>query len=351
MAASAVRIGFVGAGTIAADRHVPGFRAIPGVELAAVVNRTPASSAAAAREFGFQRTHRSWQALVDDPAIDAVVVGTWPYLHAPVTIAALEAGKHVLSQARMAMNSAEARQMVDAARRHSQLTTMLVPASHTFWVDAMLVRLLDDEAIGTLRTIDGGWNEPDVCDPGEHWRHQRRYSGNNVQGVGPLYEVLLRWLGPAAAVTARTDLFEPHKPGPGGQPVVADLPDHVGALVEFGRGVVANLEVASHSAARGPSVLTFVGSRGALRLDLRRRRLEIADGDDAATRDDFREVPDAASLGITWGVEAEFVGAIRGGPPPRLNDFGVGLEYMTFTDAAVESAETGRRVVLRRGAS
>jgi len=229
MTGAPIRLGFVGAGTIAEDRHVPGFRAIPGVELTSVVNRTPESSAAAARAFGFARTHPTWQDLVADPAINAVVVGTWPYLHAPVTIAALDAGKHVLSQARMAMNAKEARAMVDAARRHPDLTTMLVPASHTYWVDARLHGLLRDGSIGDLRTVDGNWNEPDVCDPGEHWRHQRRYSGNNVQGVGPLYEVFLRWLGPADAVTARTDLYEPHKPGPGGQPVIADLPDHVSA--------------------------------------------------------------------------------------------------------------------------
>jgi predicted dehydrogenase len=338
-----LRVGFVGAGTIAEDRHVPGLRALPGVELTAVVTRTPESSMAAARRFGFARTAATPQALIEDPGIDAVVVATWPSLHAPLTVAALDAGKHVLSQARMAMNAAEARAMADAARRHPELTTMLVPASHTFWVDATLARLLADGTIGTLRTLSGTWNEPDVIDPGEHWRHQRRFSGNNAQGVAPLYEVLLRWLGPAVGVTARSDLYEPHKPGPDGQPIVADLPDHVSFLADFPAGVAAAIDVASHSGARGPSVLTFTGSSGVLRLDMRGNTLELADGQGA-----WRAVD--AGPGRDWDVEGEFVRGIRGGPAPTTNDFAIGVEYMTFMDAVMESAETGRRIVLRRGA-
>ena len=50
-----------------------------------------------------------------DPDIDAIVIGTWPYLHCPITLAALEAGKHVLTEARMSMNAAEAHRMLAAA--------------------------------------------------------------------------------------------------------------------------------------------------------------------------------------------------------------------------------------------
>ena len=68
------------------------------------------------REYGIPRTAEHWQDLVADPDIDALVIGTWPYLHCPVTLAALEAGKHVLTEARMALNAAEAHRMLAAAR-------------------------------------------------------------------------------------------------------------------------------------------------------------------------------------------------------------------------------------------
>jgi predicted dehydrogenase len=242
------------------------------------------------------------------------------------------------------MNALEARRMLDAGRRHSGLTTMLVPASHTFWVDATLTRLLADGAIGALRTFDGAWNEPEVStDPGEWWRHQRRFSGNNVQGIGPLYEVLLRWLpAPATAVTARLDRYEPRKPGPDG-PVEVDNPDHASILLEYADGTAGNLEVSSHSAARGPSIMTLIGSEGALRVDLRARTLEhlAAGGDWTPIAIDPADVE-------WWDVEAEFVGAIRGDRAVRRNPFEIGVAYMAFSDAVVESAASGRRVEISR---
>jgi len=65
---------------------------------------------------------------------------------------------------------------------------------------------------------------------------------------------------------------------------------------------------------------------------------------------DFQPVAEADRGAIDWAVEAEFVNGIRGGPAPTRNDFGIGLEYLTFTDAVVESAGTGgRRLILQRG--
>src|SRR5690349_13808533 len=97
-----IRIGFVGLGANARLMHVPGFRACEDVEIVAVCNRRRESTEAAAREFGIPRTFDHWEDLVADPGVDAVVVGTWPYLHCPVTLAALAAGKHVMTEARMA---------------------------------------------------------------------------------------------------------------------------------------------------------------------------------------------------------------------------------------------------------
>src|SRR6202035_1778435 len=98
-------------------------RAVDDVEIVAICNRRPASTSAVAREYGISRTYDQWQDMVDDAAVDAVVVGTWPYLHCPITLAALEAGKHVLTEARMSMDVAEARQMLAASRKHPQLVT------------------------------------------------------------------------------------------------------------------------------------------------------------------------------------------------------------------------------------
>src|SRR5262245_40831996 len=116
MAHRSLRVGLIGAGANTRKRHIPGLLALPDVELAAVCNRRPASAQAAAQEYAIPRVYERWADLVADPNIDAIVIGTWPYLHCPITLAALEAGKHVLTEARLSLNAAEAHRMLAAAR-------------------------------------------------------------------------------------------------------------------------------------------------------------------------------------------------------------------------------------------
>src|SRR4029434_5361400 len=95
-----IRVGLIGAGANTRSRHIPGLLANPDVEIIAVCNRRPESTLGIAREYNIARTYPSWELVVADPDIDAIVIGTWPYLHCPITVAALQAGKHVLTEAR-----------------------------------------------------------------------------------------------------------------------------------------------------------------------------------------------------------------------------------------------------------
>ena len=81
---SSLRVGIIGAGQIARTRHLPGLRAIPGVKVVGVCNQRRESSNRVAREFDIPRIFESWEHLVEDDAIDAVIIGTWPYLHCPI---------------------------------------------------------------------------------------------------------------------------------------------------------------------------------------------------------------------------------------------------------------------------
>ena len=96
-----IKIGLIGAGGNTRTRHIPGFKAIENIELSAVANRSMESSKKIAAEFGVREVATSWRQIIENPDIDAVCIGTWPYMHCPITIAALENHKHVLCEAQI----------------------------------------------------------------------------------------------------------------------------------------------------------------------------------------------------------------------------------------------------------
>ncbi|HIM38052.1 MAG TPA: Gfo/Idh/MocA family oxidoreductase, partial [Dehalococcoidia bacterium] len=132
MANESVRIGLIGAGKNTRERHIPGFQSVEGVEIAAVANRSMQSGRQVADQFNIPQVYGNWQELLEDDSLDAVCIGTWPYMHRTLTLAALESGKHVLCEARMATNAAEAQDMLDASREKPELVAQIVPSPMTF---------------------------------------------------------------------------------------------------------------------------------------------------------------------------------------------------------------------------
>src|SRR5262249_39945751 len=152
------------------------------------------SSERVAKEFGIPKVYEDWRDLVRAADVDAVCIGTWPYLHCAITEEALAQGKHVLCEARMAMDAAEGRRMLAAARRASHLVTQLVPAPHTLEVDASIVKLLAERYVGDVLAVDvqssgGQFVEPDAP---FHWRQDSSLSGVNVLNMGIWYEAMMR---------------------------------------------------------------------------------------------------------------------------------------------------------------
>ncbi|MEW9530141.1 Gfo/Idh/MocA family protein [Microbispora sp. NPDC049125] len=110
-----MRIGTLGAARITPNALVKPARLVPGVELAAVAARDRSRAAAFAAKHGIPVVHESYEALVEDPSIDAVYNPLPNALHAEWTIRALEAGKHVLCEKPFTSNEAEARQVAEVA--------------------------------------------------------------------------------------------------------------------------------------------------------------------------------------------------------------------------------------------
>ena len=121
-----MRIGIVGAGSIVRDRHLPGLKKHPEVEIVAVSNSTYESAEQFCQEHAPHATPMAnWADLLAVPDPDIVWIGTPPYMHSAVTVSALEAGKHVFCQARMCNDLSEAREMLAVSRKFPELVTML----------------------------------------------------------------------------------------------------------------------------------------------------------------------------------------------------------------------------------
>jgi len=109
-----LRWGLIGCGDISRKRVAPALRDIPECELVAVNRARVDLAEAFANEFGAKRWYGDWRELIADDEIDAVYIATPVYLHAEQTVAAAEAGKHVLCEKPMAMNPGECEKMIAA---------------------------------------------------------------------------------------------------------------------------------------------------------------------------------------------------------------------------------------------
>jgi predicted dehydrogenase len=345
MSVQPIKIGIVGAGNNTRVRHIPGLQAIAGVEIVSVCNRSRESSQQVADKFGIPTVYDDWRELVAADDTNAIVIGTWPYMHRDMTCAVLEAGKHVMCEARMAMNAAEAHAMYKTAQAHPHLVAQIVPSPFTFRVDRTLQDLLADGYVGDLYAVRVRGTAPGFADQGGelHWRHQQELSGFNVLNMGIWYEASMRWAGPAARVFARTRVFvAQRRHAESGKMLPADVPDHVDIVADLVNGAQATYEFSAVSGlGPGPGVWLF-GSTGTLHYDQASGKLFGGQRGDKA----LQEIPIAPEKEGRWRVEEEFIGAIRGQEVIRYTDFATGVQYMEFTEAVARSAASGQMVSL-----
>ena len=336
-----IRIGIIGAGANTRDRHIPGLQAIEGVEIVGVCNRSRESSEAVARKFGISKMYEHWQLLIDDPDIDAVVIGTWPYLHCRASLAALDSGKHVLTEARMAMNASEAHAMLEAAQERPDLIAQVVPSPMTLRVDRTVNRLLAEGYVGELLVVDHRQRGDFLDRDGTlHWRQNMDLSGLNIMTMGIYYEAFMRWVGEATRVSATGKTFVKKRRDENGRLAAVRVPEHVDVVADLACGAQLHLQQSAVTAlVEGDGTYLF-GSDGVLRVV--DDRLYGARRGDSALEE--ISIPDEEASG--WRVEEEFIAAIRGEEPVTHTTFEDGVKYMEFTEAVAQSIATGETVAL-----
>ncbi len=336
-----IRIGVIGAGANTTSKHIPNLQAIEGVEIVAVCNRSQASGERVAKEFGIPTVYTSWPELISAPDIDAVVIGTWPYMHARLVLAALAADKHVMCEARMAMNASEAYQMRDAAQEKPELIAQIVPSPFTLRVDKTIKRLLAEGYLGDLLVVEAraGGTFLDKAAP-MHWRNDFDLSGMNIMTMGIWYEALLRWVGAATSIAAMGKTFVKTRKNEQGQVQPVRVPEHIDVVGDLACGAQLHLQVSSVTGLLGAPEAYLFGSEGTLRFT-DNKLFGGKKGDKA-----LAEIAIPTEEAGAWRVEEEFVNAIRGKETISHTTFEDGVKYMEFTEAVTRSMQESRTIPL-----
>lgn len=188
-----LRFGILGAARVAPNALVEPARVVEGVEIRAVASRDVTKANAFARTHHIRSVMRSYEALVNDPQIDAIYNPLPNALHYEWTIKALRAGKHVLCEKPLASNARQAEEM---ARMAAETGRVLMEAFHFRYhpLAQRIEAILASGEIGTVRALEADFFIPLFLRPNDI-RFQYALAGGAVMDTGCYCINLLRWLG------------------------------------------------------------------------------------------------------------------------------------------------------------
>lgn len=177
-----LRWGIIGCASIAEQCVMPAIQQSSTGIIAAVASRDLKKSKAMAKQFKVPRAYGSYDALLQDSDIDAVYIPLPNHLHREWTIRAIEAGKHVLCEKPMAMNTHEAVEMVEASTRAGvQLAEALMYRYHP--VLEHVRRLIKAGGIGEIRVLRGAFTLNNSDDK-DNIRYRSGWGGGSLYDVG-----------------------------------------------------------------------------------------------------------------------------------------------------------------------
>jgi predicted dehydrogenase len=324
-----VRVAVVGCGTAARHIHLPNLRRVgDAVDVVAFASRS-ASSAEATRElWGSGDVTDRWEDAVARDDVDAVVIAAPNAVHAPVAIAAAEAGVHVLVDKPMARTVAEADAMIAAAHAAG---TVLVPFQNTRFAPpfAEAARLVASGAVGSVTGVRAvfGHAGPQHWAPDAAWFFER-----DVAGGGCLVDLGVHVVDLVRAVTG-DDIVAVAAMLAGEE---GDVETDAQLVVRLGRGGTGTIHASWRSRPGPDHVLTVIGTEGTLHLDSRTPLTLLP----LTGRPERVDVPAAAGDPLD-----EFLAAVRHERAPSVTALD-GRAAVAVVEAAYGSAASGRVVAV-----
>lgn len=354
-----VKIGLIGCGNIGGT-HLLAYSKNPNVEIYALcdINEKRLNEKADLYNVPQERRFTKAEDMVALKEIEAVSVCTWNSQHAPCTITALNAGKHVLCEKPMAMSAKEAEEMKAVAEKNGKL--LMIGFVRRFGNDCEITKdFIDNDFFGDLyyakatylrrNGSPGGWfgdksrsGGGPLIDLGVHVIDLVRYLMGNPQPVS-VYGATFHKLGDRPGtkmvkgwVAASGDEESEH---------VFDVEDLASAMIRFDNGAVLSVEASfSLNTKSDTGNIELFGTKGGARLN---PELELYSEMNQYMTNMTLDIPTALDFnGLFEGEINHFVSCVQTGAPCR-NPAEDGVVIMKLLDAIYESAATGHEVILK----
>lgn len=332
-----VRIGVIGCGMIAQRAHLLGYAACPDAEIVALCDVMEDRLQEVAAKYEVGHTFTDYRRLLEMPEIDAVSVCTPNALHAPMTIDALHAGKHVLVEKPMAITIAEADAMVDAANRAGKFL-MVEQAARFDPVSEVAKEILDSGRLGRVLVIKAA-----LCHGGpEHWSPTGKWFFNKAEaGFGTMADLgihkadLIRWLTGKEASEVAGFMGTLEKS-------FSEVEDNAVAVMKFTDGTLGMLQASWTSKPVGDASLVAFCENGVLQVWVDPNHPVVVN----VNTPHERLTPDIPGRSKWGGPYTYFVNCIQRGEKPFVSGE-EGRESLRIVLGAIESSQSKRVVQLR----
>jgi predicted dehydrogenase len=275
-----MRVGIIGA-SFAKAAYLPALKHVPGAEVVAIASAREESAAAAAKAFGVPHAYGDWTRMLAEHRFDLVCIATPTDTHAPMTLAALDAGAHVLCEKPTAMNAGEAKAMLDRAQSLGRVHMI----DHELRFNPnrrKIAALIAEGAIGQVRhvsiyTVTNAFGDPRTRPIGD-WLSSVSQGGGRLGANGSHNVDLLRWwLGEVAAVSGELRTLVPQRfDKTTGAPFAADADDFTSFRLEMRSGAVAEIVISAAARHGVENAIHIFGSEGTITLSATTETLQIA---------------------------------------------------------------------------
>ncbi|NMA83375.1 MAG: Gfo/Idh/MocA family oxidoreductase [Epulopiscium sp.] len=352
-----LNVGIIGSGNIS-NFHMKGYLELPNVKVIAVCDIDEKRAQAYAEKYNIPHVFTDYNEMLKLEELEAVSVTTWNNGHAPISIAALKAGKHVLCEKPLAMNAKEAQEMVDAAKESNKI--LMVGFVRRFEEKAnLLKKAVEDGDLGDIYYAKTGYVRK-WGNPGGWFADKKRSGGGPVIDLGVHVIDLVRYItGKPKPVSVTASTFhklgmKPHMKGQGrylsedynqDEPY-NDVEDAATALIKFDNGMTLFFETSWVLNVKKPhNYVNLFGDKAGAQMEPELEFYEERNNYFTETKPLIETGSDQMNNIFNRQV-SHFVDCILEGKPCR-NPGEDGVEIMKILDAIYESAETGREVIIK----